>query len=100
MFTFNFVKHTIYQKTNSITDPSQGNIGYYIGGSDMSTEGNFIWMHSRQPFNYTDWKQGMPDSHGNHEDCVHLYPLFHFQWNDIQCSTPGYFICEKPSPSK
>ncbi|KAJ8302218.1 hypothetical protein KUTeg_021205 [Tegillarca granosa] len=78
------------------TDPSTGNVGYWIGGSDMEVEGEWRWMKSRQPFQFTAWAPGQPDDANKHEDCLHLYGVSGFKWNDYPCSIKGYFICEKP----
>ncbi|KAJ8301866.1 hypothetical protein KUTeg_020853 [Tegillarca granosa] len=71
-------------------------MGYWIGGSDMEVEGNWIWIKSRQRFTFTDWGAGQPTNSYNHEDCLHLYGKLDFHWNDEACSHSAYFICEKP----
>ncbi|CAH1100186.1 unnamed protein product [Psylliodes chrysocephalus] len=88
---------------------------YWIGASDKTHEGDFKWS-DEFPFSYTNWFPGwaqhnyynkQPNDDGlSDQDCVEIrrfYPLpasnarlaSTFMWNDRDCSTPNYFICER-----
>ena len=50
-----------------------GDGGYhYIGMSDLSAEGGFIWSDGT-PVAYVNWNDGEPNNAGE-EDCVVLWP--------------------------
>lgn len=84
-------------KRHHALDHSDHNYGYWIGGPDIEVEGEYIWMKSKHPFNFTDWAARQPDNQ-RHEDCVHLNGNYGFRWNDAPCSLKAYYICEKPEP--
>ncbi|CAG9865029.1 unnamed protein product [Phyllotreta striolata] len=88
---------------------------YWIGASDKTHEGDFKWSDEFL-FSYTNWFPGwaqhnyynkQPNDDGlSDQDCVEIrryYPLptsdarlaNNFMWNDRDCSTPNYFICER-----
>ncbi|XP_068905882.1 uncharacterized protein [Tenebrio molitor] len=88
---------------------------YWIGASDKMVEGDFRWSDGL-PFSYTNWFLGWPQ-HGHYnrqpnddglseQDCVEARRIYSlptasaslasaFMWNDRDCSTPNYFICER-----
>ncbi|XP_044736742.1 uncharacterized protein LOC123298714 [Chrysoperla carnea] len=88
---------------------------YWIGATDRTYEGDFRWSDGL-PFSFTNWFPGW-SQHGHYnrqpnddglsdQDCVELRQAYHlpsslsrlaasFHWNDRDCSTPNYFICER-----
>ncbi|XP_015833125.1 uncharacterized protein LOC103312261 isoform X4 [Tribolium castaneum] len=88
---------------------------YWIGASDKIVEGDFRWSDGL-PFSFTNWFLGWPQ-HGHYnrqpnddglseQDCVEVRRIYSlpsasasvasaFMWNDRDCSTPNYFICER-----
>ncbi|XP_045464827.1 uncharacterized protein LOC123674047 [Harmonia axyridis] len=88
---------------------------YWIGASDKTYEGDFRWSDGL-PFSYSNWFPGW-SQHGQYnrqpnddglsdQDCVEVRRIYslptsvtglanNFMWNDRDCSTPNYFICEK-----
>ncbi|CAG2206501.1 unnamed protein product [Mytilus edulis] len=75
---------------------------WWIGLSDIKTEGLFQWTSSQQ-LTFTDWSQGPPiqpddkSSTGleSNADCVLLNPSFSYQWTDDVChSVDPKAICE------
>ncbi|KAJ8300834.1 hypothetical protein KUTeg_022353, partial [Tegillarca granosa] len=85
----NFLK----QEAKTAYAPDPRGFGFWIGGSDVEVEGEYKWMKSDQRFTFTDWSGTGPSNSGGHEDCVHIAPDT-FQWNDIDCSTKLFYICE------
>ncbi|VDI48564.1 Hypothetical predicted protein [Mytilus galloprovincialis] len=74
---------------------------YFIGGSDLATEGEFIWEHSGLPVNlpgsnlFHDWRTNQPDNKNGNQHCIMLGYQVSFNWNDAQCAYARDFICEK-----
>ncbi|XP_063405916.1 perlucin-like [Mytilus trossulus] len=74
---------------------------YFIGGSDLVTEGKFIWEHTGLPVNlpgsnlFHDWRTNQPDNKNGNQHCIMLGYQVSFNWNDAQCAYPRDFICEK-----
>lgn len=65
---------------------------FWISGSDLGTQHQWIWLSNGRPFNYRNWRAGEPDNFDGNERCLQLLP--NGQWNDLCCDTQMYFICE------
>ena len=70
-----------------INFPKKG-YGYFIGGSDIDTEGQWIWEDGSK-FEYTHWTNGAPSNTTN-DDCIYLFMNDNGYWDDIHCDT-GYY---------
>ena len=69
---------------------------YWIGLTDLTIEGRFVWQHSLSPLRgYTNWGPGEPNNLNN-EDCVLLRPRRQggWKWNDSLCHTNRYALCK------
>ncbi|GLV32032.1 lectin-24A [Carabus blaptoides fortunei] len=88
---------------------------YWLGASDKTYEGDFRWTDGL-PFSYTNWFPGwsqydhynrQPNDDGlSDQDCIEVRRLYHlptasvrlsssFMWNDRDCTTANYFLCER-----
>ncbi|CAC5412844.1 unnamed protein product [Mytilus coruscus] len=93
-----FLKHVV---TLIHTAGSAANNNWWIGLTDIKTEGSFEWI-SGQPVTYTDWFQGPPTEPNGVDvfpnlsaDCVMLRHSNGFQWSDDYCSYNNVpAICE------
>ena len=56
---------------------------YWIGLTDLADEGKFVWQHSFQPMNWTNWCNGFPIS-GN-GDCAFAGFGTNFNWMNADC---------------
>lgn len=68
----------------------------WTGGTDIETEGQFVWGHSRTSFTYTNWDSNNPNDSQyqiKNRDCVDIF--YNGQWNDRACGFLENFICEK-----
>eukprot|EP01084_Bolivina_argentea_P158695 276421_1 len=75
---------------------STGTNNCWIGGTDVTSEGNWTWFDGTT-WDYHKWEQDEPDNNGN-QDCVVLWSGFDLKWNDQQCSDQwNYAICAIPS---
>ncbi|MBD9452227.1 tandem-95 repeat protein [Rhizobium sp. RHZ02] len=67
-----------------------GNAIAYLGGTDAANEGHWVWAtgpEAGQPFTYTHWEPGEPNSNGD-EDVLWIYGQFRDgQWNDGPTNT-------------
>ena len=72
--------------------------GIWLGATDLTTEGTFIWESSGNLLTYKNWAVGQPNDSGQNEDCIHMWCLFkNGEWNDAPCdyiSTPQTSMCE------
>ena len=68
---------------------------YWIGLTDLATEGKFVWQHAFSPLReYTNWIPGEPNNMGN-EDCVMIWPhKGGWGWNDGPCYTNLHALCK------
>ena len=76
-------------------NPSDATGIYWIGLTDMNSEGNYSWV-SGYGVTYVNWAAGEPNNINN-EDCAHIYSDGFStlgQWNDHVCSTQSSYVCE------
>ncbi|XP_025097816.1 perlucin-like protein isoform X1 [Pomacea canaliculata] len=66
----------------------------WLGGTDVFSEGFWIWAGSKQPLGFVDWHTGEPSNSRPGEDCLMLYKSVNYQWNDGPCNTATKFVCE------
>eukprot|EP00105_Crassostrea_gigas_P010137 XP_011425314.1 PREDICTED: perlucin-like [Crassostrea gigas] len=68
---------------------------FWVGGTDVLVDGQWIWISSQERIEYTDWVPGEPNG-GTREGCLMLNGgKYHFHWNDANCHSLQSFICEK-----
>lgn len=67
---------------------------YWIGLSDIIQEGTYVWQTTQQRPDFADWGSGEPNDLHHNEDCIELYQVKNFHWNDAPCSVKSKFICE------
>lgn len=69
----------------------------WIGLSDTTTEGTFVWVDEQAP-SYTNWNTDEPNDSGGAEDCAAMTtsedPLVNGKWNDAGCDAAHQFVCE------
>ncbi|KXJ67998.1 hypothetical protein RP20_CCG006736 [Aedes albopictus] len=70
----------------------------WIGASDISREGTFVWLATGRPVNYTNWSENNPDNDEGTENCVEIanqrYTQWKWRWNDNKCDAIQNFVCE------
>ncbi|XP_052692583.1 perlucin-like protein [Crassostrea angulata] len=68
----------------------------WLGGTDVGTEGRWVWDSDRSPFTYSAWNRatGQPNNYNN-QDCLSLYRPYNLTWCDEKCETRYQYICEK-----
>nr|XP_020635056.1 hepatic lectin-like [Pogona vitticeps] len=71
---------------------------YWIGLHDKDTEGEWRWIDgTNYRTNFKNWKQGQPTDYASNEDCAEINIVG--EWNDENCNTQNFYVCEKPLPS-
>eukprot|EP00058_Branchiostoma_floridae_P001021 XP_002586509.1 hypothetical protein BRAFLDRAFT_106412 [Branchiostoma floridae] len=79
-----------------LTDMALGHSGthYWIGCTDRQIEGIWRWSDGSS-LSYTNWAPTQPDNADGIQDCGILYSIYGYaQWDDTECSTPYFFICQ------
>lgn len=61
-------------------------IRYWIGLSDRTTEGRFVWV-SGETSSYTNWASNQPDDYYSNEDCAEFNNFGAGNWNDETCTS-------------
>ncbi|XP_055600601.1 lectin subunit alpha-like [Uranotaenia lowii] len=76
----------------------QARISLWIGATDFGQEGQFRWINSGRPMDYTRWAKGEPNQMLGWERCVEIvydyYTKWNYQWNDMSCERPRNVLCE------
>nr|XP_034309523.1 uncharacterized protein LOC105326448 isoform X2 [Crassostrea gigas] len=74
---------------------------YWIGGRNINREiqgGDWRWVKNGtfSKMSYYAFGPGQPSgSKGTPENCLWLYPTYHYQFIDDICTYSVYYICEK-----
>jgi hypothetical protein len=98
LFSGDLVKIDDQAESDAILTMVQGSadIRWFIGLSDAVTEGAFVWIDGTA-LGFDNWDAGEPnDSSG--EDCVEVWTVNAWGWNDISCAMLDPYICESPAP--
>ncbi|KAK7478821.1 hypothetical protein BaRGS_00029920 [Batillaria attramentaria] len=77
---------------------SGGYTGTWLGGTDIITEGHWVWLSSKEPISqgFSDWYPGQPDQGGGDQDCLVAWKAHDsYRWGDLHCFTTLQFICYK-----
>ncbi|CAC5422335.1 unnamed protein product [Mytilus coruscus] len=69
---------------------------YFLGGSDIVTEGDWIWTTSQTNFTVMNWISGAPNNLNGKEHCLTMRKAIGYQWNDVNCATKATYICQRP----
>ncbi|XP_055610677.1 perlucin-like [Uranotaenia lowii] len=76
----------------------------WIGGSDLAEEGDFYWHSTGTRLRYSNWGTKQPDNARSVEHCMEIQFIptenWLWHWNDRDCKTQRYFICENLEPGK
>ncbi|EDS39615.1 serine protease [Culex quinquefasciatus] len=71
---------------------------WYIGGTDLGSEGNFLWISTNTPVGYLsgylNYSPGQPDNAGGNENCLEIGRWGGVVWNDVPCDWRQRYICE------
>ncbi|CAH1248686.1 CSMD3 [Branchiostoma lanceolatum] len=71
---------------------SVSNKDVWIGLTDQDVEGQFVWTDGT-PLVYSNWAPGEPNGDTT-KNCVHLWPMANFRWDDMPCGRSNYYICQ------
>ncbi|XP_074786225.1 C-type lectin domain family 17, member A-like [Athene noctua] len=81
------------QENKFLANHVMDNRVFWLGLTDMHTEGSWQWVDSRS-LSLSFWNTGEPNNAGQHgEDCASIYA--NGRWNDAICSTAERWICER-----
>ncbi|KAL9963348.1 hypothetical protein ACROYT_G032545 [Oculina patagonica] len=84
------------QEENVYIQSLHGGEHSWLGLSDISTEGTFVWSDGT-PFDFHYWAKHQPNNFHN-EDCVHTLGFLQnhkYEWNDVNCTDCHRFTCKK-----
>ncbi|XP_055612422.1 clotting factor G beta subunit-like [Uranotaenia lowii] len=75
---------------------------WFIGGTDLGSEGHFIWISTNKPVGYLsgyfNYSPGQPDNAGGNENCLEIGRWGGVVWNDVPCDWNQRYICEFVRP--
>nr|XP_022328733.1 perlucin-like protein isoform X1 [Crassostrea virginica]XP_022335146.1 perlucin-like protein isoform X1 [Crassostrea virginica] len=71
----------------------------WLGGSDWTVEGKFVWEPYGDDITYSNYAPGEPNNHHGVEDCLLIdgssHKDFSFTWDDRNCDDQHYYICKQ-----
>ena len=77
---------------------------YFTAGNDLDIENEWVWadmingtiaITNVEDIAYSNWGETEPNDYKGNEDCLSIYPLMDYKWNDSPCELLYHFICEK-----
>jgi hypothetical protein len=86
---------------NALVASTCGATGYWLGGNDILSEGNWVWNDGTETTAFVAWGAGEPNNctdccDGQEEDVMEAGE--DGSWNDLCTGWPkGCFVCEKPA---
>ena len=91
---------TLENRKKLIQNLSINNIWFWIGASDIASEGNWVWMNGeRASSSELIWESGQPNNYGGQQDCgiVNGYPGSSDvgRAGDDTCTGQKQGLCEK-----
>jgi hypothetical protein len=86
---------TMMMMMTSPSFPGTHTGGIWMGGSDMLLEGEWIWANYGEVIDFRDWGPGEPNSLDGTEECLDMYQVHDFHWNDNSCEIKQNFMCEE-----
>lgn len=83
--------HTMYAVLSSIGTHQS----FWTSGTDIEKENTWVWEGLEgRAFGYKDWQPGSEASE-LHADCLAMYGVAGYKWDDQDCDNKLYFICER-----
>lgn len=67
---------------------------FWVRGTDDVIEGIWAWHDTNEPVTFTSWAPGQPQNSSG-EDCLVLFGMHGFLWDDAFCTDKYHFICEE-----
>lgn len=67
---------------------------FWLGGSDLALEQQWMWLPDQTMFDYTNWALGEPDNLYNRQHCAQMDSSRSYQWTDEDCEESRNFICQ------
>ncbi|XP_055533360.1 perlucin-like [Wyeomyia smithii] len=80
-----------------LSKPEYINHTYWIAGTDIGREGQWVWITSNEPVVlFTNWGHVGPDD-SNIQDCMTVGQFADDRtlWDDVDCEKMFHFICER-----
>ena len=73
------------------------NSNIWMGGSDIASEGTWMWEDGKPWALYKNFASGEPNDGAGGEDCLEMVKGNHNdgRWNDISCSDALRSVCKK-----
>merc|ERR1712080_80783 len=71
---------------------------WWIGATDLYSEGFWYWVYSQEICTFTQWVEGQPSNTGGVEHCAALVTEDGYKWNDYVCTETiqriAYSVCQ------
>lgn len=66
---------------------------FWTAGTNFQRNKSNLWFTTAESFSYNNWKADQPDIINEH--CVHISNYNNKGWNDLNCESKIFFICQK-----
>ncbi|XP_060078036.1 perlucin-like [Ylistrum balloti] len=68
---------------------------YSLGGTDIHSEGVWLWVSTGERIGFTDWGPKEPNNQKGKEHCLTINGFLDYRWNDDNCANEFNWICER-----
>ena len=65
----------------------------WIGLTDKSAEGDFVWETDGEPLTYKNWAHRQPNNWKGAQDCAAIIKSAS-AWGDMKCGSPHHYLCQ------
>ena len=69
-----------------------------MAGCYKNENGFYVWIANKRVKKpnklYAKWDSGEPNNTGGKEECINVFPLRGYRWNDSPCAVKMCFVCK------
>ena len=81
---------------NTYANANDKLVTLWIGLTDKSTEGTFVWETDGEALSYMNWAHRQPNNWKGAQECAAIIKR-DGAWGDMKCGSPHHYLCQAKS---